>query len=67
MKFIFPIILMVASLSLFIWLGLLFGRGNFWRMNQRLSPLEEQEVDGSWPSVCAIIPARNESEALPES
>ncbi|MCF7889998.1 glycosyltransferase [Candidatus Bipolaricaulota bacterium] len=63
----FPIILIVASLSLLIWLGLLFGRGKFWRMNQRLYPLEETEVDHPWPSVCAIIPARNESEALPES
>lgn len=67
MKIIFPIILIAASFSLVVWLGLLFGRGKFWRMHQRLYPLEETEVDHSWPSVCAIIPARNESEALPES
>ncbi len=36
-------------------------------MDKRLSPLGRTEVDHPWPSVCAIIPARNESKALPES
>ncbi len=36
-------------------------------MDQRLLPFEESEVEHSWPSICAIIPARNESETLPES
>lgn len=67
MKNIFPIILIITSLSLLVWVGLLFGRGNFWRMDQRLSPYEDEAAEDSWPSVCAIIPARNEAEVLPET
>ena len=54
----------LAGLSVSIWLGLLGLRGQFWRSNV---VLEQQEfVDPvSWPSVCAVIPARNEAELLP--
>jgi len=36
-------------------------------MNQTLTPLGETEANHSWPSICTIIPARNESKALPKS
>lgn len=36
-------------------------------MDDTLIPLEEDEAISSWPSVCAIIPARNESDLLPET
>jgi len=61
------IILIIASLSALVWLALLFGRGEFWKMDQRLSPLEEEQSGYSWPSITAIIPARNEGETLPDS
>ncbi len=52
----------VATLSLIAWLVLLFGRGGFWRADQRLgqgSPDLE-----SWPSVVAVIPARDEAPTI---
>lgn len=59
--------LSISLLSALIWVGLLLFRGQFWRANQVLdstpSTLDLQE----WPSVCAIVPARNEAEVLPQS
>jgi hopene-associated glycosyltransferase HpnB len=58
----------VTFLSLLIWIGLLCFRGQFWQADQRLevvdmslSPLSPE----AYPSVCAIIPARNEADLLP--
>ena len=57
----------VAGLSLFIWIFLLLGWGQFWRADQRLA--EDNDADapreGSWPSVCAVIPARDEADMIP--
>jgi hopene-associated glycosyltransferase HpnB len=53
----------LTVLSLAIWVGLLCLRGQFWQADQQL---EEQANDLElWPSVCAVIPARNEAELLP--
>ena len=58
----------LTFLSLVIWLGLLCFRGQFWRIDQRLetigteSPLPYPE---SYPSVVAVVPARNEADLLP--
>lgn len=55
--------LVLTVLSLAIWVGLLYFRGQFWRTDQRL---EHQVTDlPVFPSVCAIIPARNEASLLP--
>lgn len=54
--------LSLSILSLAIWLGLLGWRGQFWRCDQLL---DVQTDTGEWPSVCAIIPARNEASVLP--
>lgn len=57
----------VSLLSGLIWIGLLFFRGQFWRANQRLDedvPLSDEDA---WPAVCAIVPARNEADVLPQS
>ena len=52
----------IASLSLGIWLFLLCFWGRFWRANsyldRDLKPLEQ------YPSICAVVPARNEAEAI---
>jgi len=61
------IVLIIASLSLFTWLALLLGRGRFWVMDETLTPPGDAEDVNSWPPICAIIPARNESDLLPET
>ncbi|WP_314412871.1 glycosyltransferase [Streptomyces kroppenstedtii] len=50
--------------SLAAWLWLLLGQGFFWRTDLRLPPRGEPE---SWPSVCVVVPARDEAAVLPES
>lgn len=55
--------LILTFLSLAIWVILLGFRGQFWQADQKLeAPTTELE---ELPSVCAIIPARNEAELLP--
>ena len=55
--------LALTGIALAIWVGLLCFRGQFWRADQCL----DVQVNGLevWPSVCAVIPARNEAELLP--
>jgi hopene-associated glycosyltransferase HpnB len=59
------ILLGLMILSLIIWLGLLSFRGQFWRLDQILEVTEPQIQ--SLPSVCVVIPARNEADVLPIS
>jgi hopene-associated glycosyltransferase HpnB len=59
------ILLTIATLSLIIWIFLLLFWGQFWQADQRL---ELNNIDlPSYPSICAIIPARNEADVLPVS
>ncbi|WP_181359156.1 glycosyltransferase [Streptomyces sporangiiformans] len=53
-----------ASGSLAAWLWLLLGQGFFWRTDLRLPPRREPE---EWPSVCVVVPARDEAAVLPHS
>ncbi len=57
----------ISLLSGLIWVGLLLFRGQFWRANQVLDPTPPHLDLQEWPSVCAIVPARNEAEVLPHS
>jgi len=52
----------ITVLSLAIWIGLLGWRGQFWQADQQLEVQAKLEL---WPSVCAVIPARNEAALLP--
>ncbi|EPH43910.1 hypothetical protein STRAU_3030 [Streptomyces aurantiacus JA 4570] len=54
----------IAAASLAAWLWLLVGQGFFWRTDLRLPPRREPE---RWPSVCVVVPARDEAEVLPTS
>ncbi|MGQ9872560.1 glycosyltransferase [Leptodesmis sp.] len=64
----------LALLSLAIWVGLLTLWGNFWRCDQRLeegdrgSEIGDQgEIptpNSQLPSICAVIPARNEADVI---
>ncbi|MFF9101039.1 glycosyltransferase [Streptomyces rubrogriseus] len=58
------VVTLVSALSLAAWLWLLFARGFFWRTDVRLPALEEP---GVWPSVCVVVPARDEAAVLPAS
>ena len=68
--------LISASFSLAIWIVLFGFRGGFWRNTCCLedrwaSCVEEGGAEIAklerYPSVCAVVPARNEAEVLPES
>jgi hopene-associated glycosyltransferase HpnB len=55
----------VVLASLIVWLALLLGRGMFWRARER------DDVDApepaAWPSVVAVVPARNEADVIAAS
>lgn len=59
----FEVILIAISLA--IWIYLIGFHGRFWQADQRLPRAVQQEK--SWPSVVAVIPARNESENIFEA
>ena len=59
------ILTIIVSLSLVIWIYLLLFRGKFWLSNQRIN--EQLQPLTQYPSVCAVIPARNEADVLPIS
>ncbi|MFI2373712.1 glycosyltransferase [Streptomyces sp. NPDC018964] len=53
-----------AAGSLAAWSWLLFCQGFFWRTDVRLPPSRDP---GTWPSVCVVVPARDEAAVLPAS
>lgn len=55
-------LLAIAILSLVIWLFLLLFWGRFWLADQKLKP--QTTPLEFYPSVCAIVPARNEADVL---
>ncbi len=58
-----PILAGACLLAAMAWVYLLTGHGGYWRTDQRLpdgSPDPER-----WPSVAAVVPARNEAAILP--
>ena len=58
--------LVFGFLPLAIWLYLLLGRDWFWRMRER-DNRNEPAPPKHWPSVVAVVPARNEAEVIQES
>ncbi len=54
----------VGILALGIWLHLFFGRGWFWRVSKANADRMAAEIREEWPSVVAIVPARNEAETI---
>jgi hopene-associated glycosyltransferase HpnB len=56
----------LALLALAVWLYLLLGRGGFWlarERDDRDNPVEPPR----WPSVVAVVPARNEADVIARS
>ncbi len=56
---------LIASMVLAIWLYLLVARGRFWQATERDD--EMLSWGGPWPSVTAIIPARDEALSVGET
>ncbi|MFH8737472.1 glycosyltransferase [Streptomyces sp. NPDC017964] len=54
----------ITAASLAAWVWLLAGQGLFWRTDLRLPPRTEP---AEWPSVCVVVPARDEAAVLPDS
>ncbi len=57
----------LAGISSAIWIYLLAMRGGFWRCREREDRQLPRSDPASWPSVVAVIPARNEADMLPGS
>ena len=58
--------LIIACLVLGVWIYLVAFHGGFWLMHER-DDADEPEPPRVWPSVAAIIPARDEASVLPKS
>lgn len=56
--------LIVAVLAVLVWIYLMVVHGGFWRFGQ-LSTTGSEPV--TWPSVEAVVPARNEADILPDT
>jgi len=68
-----PIVVAVTALAAIAWLYLLLAHGGYWRTDCRLpgvavaAPSRPGSGHGPWPSVVAVIPARDEAAILPET
>jgi hopene-associated glycosyltransferase HpnB len=56
-----------AYVPLAIWLYLLLGRRFYWRARQRDDGDDLSQPLEHWPSVVAVVPARNEAEVIAQS
>jgi hopene-associated glycosyltransferase HpnB len=54
----------LALIPVLIWIYMLLGRGMFWRMRERDDRDEPRETPHSWPSITAVVPARNEADVI---
>ena len=57
-------IVVVGSISLAIWLYLALARGMFWRLREFDDDAARRKALSVWPSVTAVIPARNEAATI---
>jgi hopene-associated glycosyltransferase HpnB len=55
---------LVGVIVLAIWLHLFFGRAWFWRVGRQDADQDTSDGLSAWPSVTAIVPARNEAETV---
>jgi hopene-associated glycosyltransferase HpnB len=62
---IFPVAACVAAAA--AWVYLLAWHGGFWRTDVRLPGRAGAPGPASWPSVVAVVPARDEAAILPET
>jgi len=57
----------IAILSLLIWLGLFFFNGHFWQIWISDADKEAVALPTVWPSVVAVVPARNEAASIAQT
>ena len=63
-----PIIaIILASLSLCIWIVLTFFRGSFWLLRLYDDDIATHNPLKSWPRIVAVVPARNEAETIAQT
>jgi hopene-associated glycosyltransferase HpnB len=55
----------VCAVSAAAWVYLVAAHAGFWRTGQRLPPSGHRPDPDRWPSVSAVVPARNEADSLP--
>ena len=60
-----PLDVTLAGFSLAAWLYLVFANGRFWLCDQRLDG--RHAAPERWPSVVAVVPARNEADVIARS
>ena len=62
-----PILAGVAAVAALAWAYLLAAHGGYWRTDQRLPPgaRDASRDPARWPSVMAVVPARDEAAILP--
>ena len=56
----------LACLPLVIWAYLVLGRGGFWLARER-DDLDQPADPAVWPSVTAVVPARDEADVIARS
>jgi hopene-associated glycosyltransferase HpnB len=61
------ILVAACVLAAAAWVYLLAGHGGFWRTDVRLPGRAGAPDPGRWPSVAAVVPARDEAAILPET
>ena len=59
--------LILAAISLAIWLYLFLAHGNFWNLQHFDDDETTYRAPPTWPAVTAIIPARNEAETIAQT
>lgn len=57
----------LALVPFLIWIYMVLGRGMFWRMRERDDRNEPAQAPQIWPSVTAVVPARNEEDVIAET
>ena len=60
------IALVLGLIGLGIWVYLMLGRGMFWLARER-DDLAQPSPPPRWPSVVAVVPARNEADVVTRS
>jgi hopene-associated glycosyltransferase HpnB len=59
------VFVLLAGVALLAWLYLVFAHGGYWRMRHRLPDVAADPA--VWPSVVAVVPARDEADMLPDA
>ena len=59
--------LIIAALALGAWIYLLIAHGGFWMMRERDDLGDPIPDPARWPSVVAVVPARNEADVIARS